>query len=801
LFFSVVNKFQYRMDNNKTNNTDEIDLQDIDTIVETVGKKPGDVIPILQGIQEKYNYLPQTALERVCETTEITPASITGVASFYAQFRLKPAGKHFIKVCIGTACHVMGAETIYQAFVDHLQIPEGEDTDKDKLFTVEKVACLGCCMLAPAVQIDEITYGFVTTQKVPGVLRDFLTSQNNGSTPVKSSKNNKPISGEIRLCLCSSCGASGAREVFAEIKKQIASLGISAKLKTVGCTGMAYQTPMVEIYMKDKRQFRYGRVKPEEVRSILKKHFQPVTLPKKTSAAITGLLDKLYTDDAWAPITRYAVDVRSGPDATFTQSQQHLVTEHCGNLNPLDLSEYRKHGGFKALKRCLTELESDDIIREVNKSGLRGRGGAGFPTGEKWTLVKNAPGKEKYLICNGDEGDPGAFMDRMILESFPFRVIEGLIIASKAVGASQGILYVRAEYPLALHRIENAIQLCIDKGLLGDNILETGHAFHLKVEAGAGAFVCGEETALIAAIQGQRGMPRLRPPYPSEEGLWGKPTLVNNVETYASVPWIFRHGAKAFAKLGSKESKGTKTFALAGKIKRSGLIEVPMGMTLRRIVDEIGGGIPNGNELKAIQVGGPSGGCVPHWLADTPVDYEDLTSAGAMMGSGGMVVLDHNDCMVDIARYFMAFTQAESCGKCTFCRIGTKRMLEILENLCHGKGKPGDIERLEDLAEAIRKGSQCGLGKTAPNPVLSTLTYFREEYEAHIEGHCTAGKCKELITYSITDDCIGCTKCAQRCNAGAIGMKPYEKHEIDTEKCVRCDSCRQICTVDAVKVE
>jgi NADH:ubiquinone oxidoreductase subunit F (NADH-binding) len=402
------------------------------------------------------------------------------------------------------------------------------------------------------------------------------------------------------------------------------------------------------------------------------------------------------------------------------------------------------------------------------------------------------------VICNGDEGDPGAFMDRMLLESYPFRVIEGLIIAAFAVGATKGIFYIRAEYPLAVKRIREAIKICEDAGLLGENILGSDFSFGVRLFEGAGAFVCGEETALIASVEGKRGLPQLRPPYPSEKGLWDKPTLINNTETLATIPWIIRKGGEAFGKIGTENSKGTKVFALAGKINRGGLIEVPMGITIRKIIEDIGGGIPDGKKFKAVQIGGPSGGCIPASMADTPIDFGSLAEVGAMMGSGGLIVLDETDCMVDIARYFLSFTQDQSCGRCTFCRIGTRRMLDILNKICSGKGKIEDLESLEKLAISVNKGSMCGLGKTAPNPVLSTLKYFRHEYEAHINGHCPTGKCKDLISYEITSDCIGCTKCAQRCPSGAIALKPYELHVVEMDKCIKCDICRQICPVDAV---
>ncbi|MHC4369870.1 MAG: NADH-ubiquinone oxidoreductase-F iron-sulfur binding region domain-containing protein, partial [Planctomycetota bacterium] len=426
---------------------------------------------------------------------------------------------------------------------------------------------------------------------------------------------------------------------------------------------------------------------------------------------------------------------------------------------------------------------------------------AGFPTHLKWTAVRNNKSDQKYIVCNGDEGDPGAFMDRMLMESYPYRLLEGMVIAAHAVGADEGYLYIRAEYPLAIERVNEAIERCEQRGLLGDNIMNSRFSLSLKIKPGAGAFVCGEESALLASIEGRRGTPRLRPPFPAERGLWEKPTLINNVETYSAVPWIIRTGSGEFANLGTGTSKGTKVFALAGKVARGGLIEVPMGISIREIIEDIGGGIGGGLRFKAVQVGGPSGGCVPASLAHTPVDYETLKDVGAMMGSGGLVVLDETDCMVDIARYFLEFTQDQSCGRCTFCRIGTRRMLDILERLCAGEGKKTDIDELEHLAEVIKSSSLCGLGKTAPNPVLSTIKYFRSEYEAHIEKRCPTGKCKALISYSVTDDCIGCTLCAQHCPVDAIEYKPYEKHEIDDEKCIRCGTCKTICPADAVKVE
>jgi NADH:ubiquinone oxidoreductase subunit F (NADH-binding)/NAD-dependent dihydropyrimidine dehydrogenase PreA subunit len=541
-------------------------------------------------------------------------------------------------------------------------------------------------------------------------------------------------------------------------------------------------------------------VQPDGAKSIVLHHFRPRGISKRVSSAVSGVLENMLTGEKQESATCYSIDVRDRPVADFLDKQVHIATEMAGRIDPLDLDEYLANDGFKALDTCIKLMTAEEVIAEIKRSGLRGRGGAGYPTHLKWSAVRRQAGT-KFIVCNGDEGDPGAFMDRMLMESYPYRIIEGMMIAAYVVGADKGYLYIRAEYPLAVSRMGEAINICRKRGFLGENIMGSGFSLDLKIVEGAGAFVCGEETALIASIEGRRGMPRLRPPYPAENGLWGKPTLINNVETYAVVPWIIRNGAAAFAKLGTSNSRGTKVFALAGKVARGGLIEVPMGISVRDIIENIGGGIAGGLRLKAVQIGGPSGGCVPAELAHIPVDYETLTGVGAMMGSGGMVALDESDCMVDIARYFLQFTQNQSCGKCTFCRIGTRRMLDILERLCTGQGKKADLEELQHLGEMVKKSSLCGLGKTAPNPVLSTLKYFRNEYEAHLQGRCPAGRCKAIITYSVTDDCIGCTLCAQNCPADAIEMKPYEKHEIDAAKCIRCGTCKSVCPSDAIKVQ
>ena len=782
-----------------------LDLTEIDAIVSRVGTTADRVLPILQALQKRYGYLPQAALERVCATTQITPSAITGFSTFYDQFRFTPAGEHTVRVCLGTACHVKGGQNIFDAFVRHLNIPEGGDTDPEGRFTVERVACLGCCTLAPAVQIGDVIYGHLTPDSVGKVLTDHLRYEKERKRrKVKDRRQAAPPvspQGEIRIGLGSCCKGRGSGRLNQAIEKALQETGIAARLRHVGCVGMCYQTPLMDILLPHGKRHLYVRVAPEDAKPILLKHFKPPGIMGRLGPAVSRGLDFLLAGAEPPSPARYPVDTREKQVADFLGRQQNIASEHSGRLSPTDINEYLDNGGFAGLRRAVTELTPEQIIAEIETSGLRGRGGAGFSTSRKWQVMRDQPCKERFVVCNGDEGDPGAFMDRMLMESYPFRVLEGMAIAARAVGATRGYLYIRAEYPLALERIAEAMEHCGAQGFLGERICGTDWSLDLQIVAGAGAFVCGEETALLASIMGQRGMPRLRPPYPAEKGLWGKPTLINNVETYALTPWILRHGGAAFAEMGTQKSKGTKVFALAGKIARVGLIEVPMGITLRQVVEEIGGGIAGGLRFKAIQVGGPSGGCVPARLSDIPVDYESLSDAGAIMGSGGLVVLDETDCMVDIARYFLEFTQNQSCGKCTFCRVGTRRMLEILDRLCSGRGEASDLDQLEELSHQTIQGSLCGLGRTAPNPVLSTLTHFREEYEAHVAGRCPAGKCRDLIRYRVTDDCIGCTVCAQHCPVGAIALRPYEKHEIDGKTCVRCGTCRSICSENAILVE
>jgi NADH-quinone oxidoreductase subunit F len=806
-----------------------VDLKFVDESVERLGRAPDAVIPILQAMQDHYGYLPEEALRRLRDVSDISATAITGVASFYDMFRHKPVGRHLVRVCHGTACHVTGADLVEEALRRHLNLRPGEDTDESGQFTVEPVACLGCCTLAPVVRIGEQTSGHLTTQGIPGIIKEFLEA---GDAPQLTSsteelRNGFQASARIHIGLGSCCMAKGSDRLFEALQRSASQTGAEVSIKRVGCVGMCHRTPMVEVVKPGSPNAVYAGLDETQARNLILTHFRPQGLMQKLSRVWTRAVDALLLDEAEDRVARAALNPDEPDVSAFLERQVHIATEYFGEIDPLDLDEYVARGGFTALARCLGvtlsgntqistggknsaelagetsslpgRLSPEQVIELIEASGLRGRGGAGFSTGNKWRLALRQPGDTKYVICNGDEGDPGAFMDRMLLESFPYRIIEGLAIAAVAAGAHEGIFYIRHEYPLAVRRIRAALKLCSQRGWLGERLLGSDFRLHLSIKEGAGAFVCGEETALIASVEGRRGMPRLRPPFPVQEGLWGKPTVINNVETLAVVPWIVRNGPRAFAAYGTEASKGTKVFALAGNIQRGGLIEIPMGTTIREIVNGIGGGVKPGRSFKAVQIGGPSGGCVPARLADTPVDYESLREVGAIMGSGGLIVLDDTACMVDIARYFLQFTQDQSCGKCTFCRIGTKRMLDILNRLCAGKGQRQDLAQLEHLAQQVGAGSLCGLGKTAPNPVLSTLRYFREEYEAHLQGRCPAGKCSALIKYRILDNCTGCTICAQRCPVDAIPMTPYRKHVIDLDLCTRCDSCREACPEAAVE--
>ncbi len=575
-----------------------------------------------------------------------------------------------------------------------------------------------------------------------------------------------------------SCGiAAGASKVWDAFEEALKTECVDAALVTTGCIGLCYLEPIAEVIADDGTRTTYVCVTPEAAQRIVKEHIK-----------------------GGKPVRELEM---SEDDSKKFGKQKRIALRNCGTINPENLDEYLLVGGYTAAKNVLTTMSPADVVGVIKTSGLAGRGGAGFPTWFKWNAAMQSPGAEKYIVCNADEGDPGAFMDRSVLEGDPHAVLEGMLIGGYTMGAHQGIIYVRAEYPLAIKRLNIAIEQARKAGCLGEHLFGTEFSFDIIIKAGAGAFVCGEETALIASLEGERGMPRLKPPFPAQKGYWQKPTNINNVETFANVTWIINNGGEAFAAMGTERSKGTKVFALTGKIKNGGLVEVPMGLTLREVIYDIGGGIKNDREFKAVQMGGPSGGCIPKSLIDTRVTYEDLSQTGAIMGSGGMVVMDETTCMVDMARFFLNFTQEESCGKCNYCRIGTKRMLEILNRIVEGQGKDGDIELLEELAQKIRDGSLCALGQTAPNPVLTALKYFRNEFEDHIyKKKCTARSCRALIHYRIeAEKCTGCTRCARNCPVNAIDGEVKKPHTINPDICIKCGKCEEACRFHAITVE
>ena len=739
-----------------------VDLSLMEGVLRQYQDDSTSLIMILQQAQAIYGYLPQEVIYHVAERTGNSPAKVMGVATFYSYFRLKPMGIYQIMLCDGTACHVNGSDRIRAAITQELGIHNGETTE-DGMFTLNEVACLGCCSLAPVMMINGDTYGNLTPEKTINILRQLRQRE----------------SGEgIRILVGQgSCGVSAGAGRVAKVLAGHMTATDSFTVETTGCIGMCYLEPIVDIYEGEKLLHR---------------------LVKVTETDALGIVEAVRKKD----FSKLEAMFISDEDARFLKKQKRVALRHCGVVDPTSIDDYIKKDGYKAIDKAL-HMTPEEVIEEVKVSGLAGRGGAGFPTWFKWNAARNAEGEHKHLICNADEGDPGAFMDRAVIESDPHSLIEGMLIGAYAIGASDMYVYIRAEYPLAVERLGNAIEQARSRGLLGENILGSGFSCDLNIKIGAGAFVCGEETALIESMEGKRGMPRLKPPFPAQSGYLNEPSNINNVETFANVAWIINNGGAAFAAMGTENSKGTKVFALTGKVQRGGLVEVPMGNSLRDVIFDIAGGIKDGRSYKAVQMGGPSGGCIPADLVDTPIDYKALSATGAIMGSGGMVVMDDSTCMVNIARFFLDFTARESCGKCVPCRIGTTRMMEILNRICDGQGQEGDIEMLEQLCVSIKDGSLCGLGQTAPNPVLTTIRYFRDEYEAHIrDKKCPACECSALLTISIDPaKCTGCTVCARKCPVECISGERKEPHVIDQSACIKCKQCVSSCKFGAIVVE
>ncbi len=760
----------------------------IDEIVRRHHAYLGSAIPILQDVQNTFGYLSLEMLQRISELTGIPASKLYSIITFYAQFKLEPAGKNVIHVCHGTACHLMGAERVTELFQQETGV-EDWGTSPDNMFTLEKVACIGCCSLAPVATVNGEVHPHLTSDKVRKVIKDVRDPEAAKLTAKEGIAGEEEVAAEkiiivpaeqyrikVGLATCGiAAGASGVYDAFKDVLQ-----AAKVQPERTGCIGMCYNEPLVEVITEEGKSYTYGKVTPETVQVIIEEHIVKGT-------PVEDLLVLAQDKDT--------------EDKLFMERQQRILLKNCGQIDPEEIDSYRQAGGYVGLEKALNKMTPAEVIEEIKESGLRGRGGAGFPTHMKWSFAQKAEGEQKYIVCNADEGDPGAFMDRSILESDPHSVLEGMLLAGYAIGADTGYVYIRAEYPLAVHRLNIAIAQAEEKGILGQNIFGTGFDFKIIIREGAGAFVCGEETALLMSIEGKRGMPRSRPPFPAQKGLFGCPTVINNVETFGNVSHIIHQGAAAFNAYGTAKSKGTKVFALAGKVNRGGLIEVPMGITVNEVVFDIGGGISTGKPFKAVQTGGPSGGCIPASLGDTPVDYESLAEIGAIMGSGGLLIMDEETCMVDVAKFFLGFTLEESCGKCTFCRIGTGEMLRILNRIVGGRGKEGDIELLQELGEKIKLGALCGLGQTLPNPVLTTIKYFRDEYDAHIkEGVCPAKNCKALIEYEIVEECKGCGLCIKRCAVEAISGEKKEVHTIDTEKCTRCGLCLDSCKFDAIVV-
>jgi NADH:ubiquinone oxidoreductase subunit F (NADH-binding)/NADH:ubiquinone oxidoreductase subunit E/Pyruvate/2-oxoacid:ferredoxin oxidoreductase delta subunit len=787
------------------------------TVREILTRYPRDessLIMVLQDVQDVLNYLPEDAINAVAEGMGLPRSRVYSVASFYKAFSLTPRGRHQVDVCMGTACHVRGAGRLVNQLSEELGVPPGGTTE-DLEFSLNTVNCVGACALGPVLLADGEMHGEMTPRKVTRAVdrcrsgeaagagkhscRCAAEKTGFGAEPVvrlpspaaldelraQIVADQAAVKTTLSICAGTGCLAKGSLAVAGALETATGEKGLDVefnlRLKKTGCHGFCEKGPLVVI---EPAGIFYTNVKTADVDEIVEKTLLGGEVVERL----------LYRD----PITKERAETYT--DIPFYARQQRIALRNIGRVDPSRIEDYIAAGGYRGLAAALSGRTPEEVIDEIDRSGLRGRGGGGFPTGKKWRTCRNAGEGVKYVLCNADEGDPGAFMDRSICEGDPHAVLEGMAIGAYAVGAGEGYIYVRKEYPLAVEHLSRAIEEAKKRGLLGDNILGTGFSYDVKITRGGGAFVCGESSALMQSIAGKVGEPRAKYVHSVLKGLYEKPTVLNNVETWANVPWIMTEGSGKFAALGTERSKGTKAFSLVGKVKNTGLVEVPMGITLREIIFEIGGGIIKDRPFKGVQTGGPSGGCLPESKLDIPVDFDTLTAAGSMMGSGGMIVMDDQTCMVDVARYFIDFLNEESCGKCAACRLGLAAMKEILDRICAGEGRDDDIATMEKLFAVLDDGALCGLGNSAANPVRSTLAFFRDEYEAHIrDKRCPAGVCRALITYSIDEEsCTGCGLCLKSCPRDAIAGEKKGLHVIDEKKCDRCGICVASCKFDSV---
>lgn len=750
---------------------------ELQKFIETRKPDRESFLQVLKEVQQEHGYVPEFAIKIIADYASMDASSLASVVSFYSAFRFTPGGEHRVQVCIGTACHVKGAEDVIMKLREGLEIEEGSDSDAAMNYTIERVACLGCCSLAPAIKIDDTIIAYADRKSSDEIINEFKRKE--GEAALIENERIE-AEGSVSICLCSSCIAAGARAVYNELLEMRFEHSLSFNVNSMPCYGALEYAPFLRIDTAEGASL-YSSVKGENVKAILRRHFSS----KKIFGRLRELLHNVAQTFFYSGAEKadYALDELS----PLLAKQQRMALETAGASLPVEEPD------FSALQKVQSVLGAEVALELIEGAKMRGRGGAGYPTAKKWKAVKAAEAEKKYLVCNADEGDPGAFMDRLLIESFAAKLIEGMLIAMYVCGIYEGYIYIRSEYPIAVERMRESINMYGERGLLKAG----GEQRSIKVIEGAGAFVCGEETALLRSIEGARPFPQARPPYPAESGLYGLPTLINNVETFALIPSIINMGAEHFLSIGSAESGGTKCFALAGKVERGGLVETGIGQSLNELVFDIGGG--SAKPVKAVQIGGPSGGCLPAHLFDSALDYEPLKELGTIMGSGGVVVLDEDDCMPDLARYFAKFVMEESCGKCSACRDGSSVLYDMLNLICEGEAEEEDLRTLTNAASAMKGLSLCGLGKTAANPVLSTLNYFYDEYLAHINGFCPAGKCKGLISYEINGDCTGCGICARGCEFGAIAGVIYGQHTIDQSQCVKCAECYNGCPYGAVE--